>query len=396
MGPNVDLLGEEVEGGGAVPSCRLDWLSVTFFAATVAKQREQILYFTDLLEALTGSTRMAEGGGRRFFQESWYHPAGLALRWTEPGGTGTNAGLLSVDLKGSLLASLDAPCRKALYMDILDIEGFKACTRLDVQRTVVNPHADADEIYRRVSAKEVWIPKFSGYRPGALVDADGRQVSGCTITWGSPKGLTHAKTYDKRAQLKGIGEPAARHELVHRKQPARDRFIDLVGELQQEAEQEETRAESRFVQSNLAQSMTYLDTSRLKHIPRDQWPKNWARDSKAADFWSEVVTGEVKEYRTQWRFQTALEKAIANRNHQYGRLGAKWACYRVWVDGQSLANVQQDELDQQFVRLRDEDIEEVLDLVPEEHRSDARAWMFECRNTASRNIENGEGLKGPA
>ena len=320
----------------------------------------------------------------------------MALRWTEPGGTGTNAGLLSVDIKGALLAHLDADLRKAVYLDIWDLDGFKQCTRLDSQRTVVNPHADADQIHLMVLNKEVWIPGFRGWRPGALLDADGKQLNGCTITWGSPKGLTHAKTYDKRAQLGGVGDPAARHELVHRKQPARDRFIDLIAELQAEGDQQKTRAEALFVQSNLDQSMGYLDTSRLKHIPRDQWPKNWARDSGAADFWSEVVTGEVKEYRTQWRYQTALEKAIANRNNQYGRLGGKWTSYRVWVDGESLANVQQDELDQQFVRLRDEDIAEILEQVPEERRDDARAWMFEARNRASRNIENGEGLKGPA
>ena len=394
MGPSNNSVGTEAPPIGISPSCRVDWLSLSFYAHNNSLQREQIHYFLKVLAFTAGDTQMAEGGGRRFFAESWFHPAGLSIKWTEPGGEGINSGLLSVDIKGDLLASMPASVRKAAYLDFHDLEGFKQCTRMDIQRTVVNPHSDADEIHRRLVNREIWVPRFSGWRPGALIDADGKQTTGCLLAWGSPKGTCVAKTYDKRAEQKAEGPPACRHELQLRKQPARDRWLALVAELLQEDEEAETRAEERFVQSNLGQHMTYLDTSRLKDLPRGEWPRNWARDSEPADFWKEVVTGEVKEYQTKWRFDVALERAMANKQKQYGRLTAKYISKCVWVDGDSLKDVQQDELDHAFVRMKDEDVEEILAQVPEDEKEAARKWMNKARRSAAKNVEDGEGLKG--
>ena len=139
--------------------------------------------------------------------------------------------------------------------------------------------------------------------------------------------------------------------------------------------------------------MTYLDTSRLKDLPRGEWPKNWARDSEPADFWNEVVQGEVKEYQTKWRFDVALERAMANKWKQYGRLSAKYVSKCVWVDGDSLADIQQDELDQAFVRMKDEDVDEIVAQVPEGEQFTARKWMNEARKKAAKNVEDGDGLK---
>ena len=394
MGTGIDSVGTDAPSIGAKDSCRLDWLSLSYFAHNNSLQRDQLYYFAKLLQFIAGPSQMDEGGGRRFFAESWFHPAGISLKWTEQGGGGVNAGLLSVDIKGDALASMPLDVRKAVYLDASDMDGFKQCTRMDIQRTVVNPHSDADEIHRRLVNREVWVPRFSGWRPGALMDADGRQTTGCLIGWGSPKGTCAAKTYDKRAELKEGGPPAVRHELQLRKQPARDRWLALVSELRLEDEETDARTEERFVQSNLGQHMTYLDTSRLKDLPRGEWPKNWARDSEPADFWNEVVSGEVKEYTTKWRFDVALERAMANKQKQYGRLTAKYVSKCLWVDGDSLKDVQQDEMDQAFVRMKDEDVEEIVAQVPEAEKTAARKWMNKARKSAAKNVEDGEGLKG--
>ena len=388
MGTTTHELGTGPEGLGAVDSCRLDWLSVSFFAATGALQKEQIRYWLELNALLSGTYELVAGGGRRFFEESWYHPCGIALKWTEPNSGSINQGLLSVDMKGDALASLPAAIRKSIYMDIAEFEGFKQATRIDTQRTVVNPHATADQIHQKVLAREVWIKGYSGWRPGGLQDVDGRPINGCTITFGSPKGTTCVKTYDKRAELKGVGDPAVRHECVQRKQVARDRFQSLVKGLHAEGDTETTDYETRFCQSNLAQAMTYLDTSRLKDIPRDQWPDNWARDSKPADFWSQVVNGPVEEFTTQWRYERTLERLIINRAKQYGRGRIKYLSLRIFRDGESLKDCQQDDLDLDFIRLKDEDIDEVVAQVPAERREECRAWMVDGRHCAAENIEH--------
>lgn len=388
MGSEIDQLGAGTAEVGATDSCRVDWISNSYFAASRSLQRSQIAFFAELNHLLSGTYVLSPGGGRRFFEESWYHECGIALKWTEPDADGVNRGLLSVDIKGDALAALPADVRKALYLDMQEIEGFKQCTRLDMQRTVVNPHATAQEVYRRVVNREVWIKGFTSYGQAARLDGDGNPVKGCTLDWGSRKGTTQCSTYDKRAELKGVGDPATRHELRHRKQPARDRYSSLCSELREEGDVETSTAEEFFVKSNLAQAMTYLDTSRLKDIPRDQWPANWARDSKPADFWAQVVSGEVREYQTQWRYERTLERLIKNRSKQYGRGRCKYTILRVFRDGESLADVIQDDLDLDFVRLKDEDIDEVISQVPDERKEEAYLWARDARAKAARNIED--------
>ena len=392
MGPSEDAVGKGSSGEFVTDSCRLDWLSNSYYAASGALQKQQISYFLEINHLLSGTYGMAQGGGRRFFDESFYHECGIALKWSEPGGGGVNSGLLSVDIKGTALAALPSVVRRSIYLDMAELEGHKQCTRMDMQRTVVNPHATAQEIYRRLVNREVWVKGFSGWQPGHRIDIDGNPMQGCTVDWGSRKGTTHATTYDKRAELKVEGPEAARHELRHRKQPARDRFNSLVEGLKAEGDADDSSYEQFFVQSNLAQSMTYLDTSRLKDIPRSEWPANWARDSKPADFWDQVVTGEVEEFQTQWRYERTLERLIKNRAKQYGRGRSKFVLLRVFRDGEALQDVLQDDLDLDFIRLKDEDIEEVLAQVPEERREECRSWARDARRVAATNVEDAHNL----
>ena len=388
MGPSEDAVGKGSSGEFVTDSCRLDWLSNSYYAASGALQKQQISYFLEINHLLSGTYGMAQGGGRRFFDESFYHECGIALKWSEPGGGGVNSGLLSVDIKGTALAALPSVVRRSIYLDMAELEGHKQCTRMDMQRTVVNPHATAQEIYRRLVNREVWVKGFSGWQPGHRIDIDGNPMQGCTVDWGSRKGTTHATTYDKRAELKVEGPEAARHELRHRKQPARDRFISLVEGLKTEGDSDETSYERFFVQSNLAQSMTYLDTSRLKDTAREDWPDNWARDSKPADFWAQVVEGPVEEFTTEWRLEKTPERLIKNRAKQYGRGRFKYLSLRIWAQGESLADCVQDDLDLDAIRLKDEDIDEVCAQVPEERRDECRAWMRDCRAIAAENIEH--------
>ena len=78
---------------------------------------------------------------------------------------------------------------------------------------------------------------------------------------------------------------------------------------------------------------------------------------------------------------------MANKNKQYGRLEAKYIFKRVWVDGESLMDVKQDGLDQAFIRLKDEDIDEILMYVPDDRKEEALRWAKSCRATSSKNIE---------
>ncbi len=125
-----DRLGERTLGAGPSASCRLDWLSVSLFGATVARQREQLSYFFSLLSAVSDGASWPEPSPSKFFQNAVSHEAGLSIKWTQPEFGATNQGLISVDIRGTAFLALEREHRAALYLDISEMEGFKQCTRL--------------------------------------------------------------------------------------------------------------------------------------------------------------------------------------------------------------------------------------------------------------------------
>lgn len=370
-----------------VNSCRLDWLSLSLFAASSSTQREQLAYCFYIAEICSEGGEWEEGSGRRFFQHSLHHPAGLQVRWTEPEGEGLNKGLISIDIRGTALGAMSQAERAAVCLDFAEMDGFKQCSRIDSQVTVVNPHASAEYILEQVRKRRVWIKGFHGYGEPADKDLWGRPMTGATITWGSPKGATRCRTYNKQAEA-GWDVPAVRHEVQLRKQPARDRFNSLVDLLRVESEESTGSAEQTFVQSVLNQHMAYLDTSRLSERSAEQgMPANWAANSKQADWWKEVVNVKTQEMKTKWRVTKALEAAVEARDKQYGRITAKWICQRIWVDGAALADVRNEEMTRALIRLRDEDIDQVLELVDEDERDAAAKWMRNMRQRAAKRAE---------
>jgi uncharacterized FlaG/YvyC family protein len=92
--------------------------------------------------------------------------------------------------------------------------------------------------------------------------------------------------------------------------------------------------------------------------------------------------------KTKWRLTKALEDAVEARDKQYGRITAKWIAKRVWIDGAALADARNEELTRAFVRMKDEDIEEVVNLVPEEEQVKARKWMKDYRRRAAKRAED--------
>ena len=372
----------------AEPSCRLDWLSLSLFGASASAQQQQLAYCFFLAQHTAQGGEWQEGAGRRFFANSLYHPSGIQVRWTEPEGDGMNRGLVSLDIRGDAFAALDAEQRKAIYLDFAEMDGFKQCSRIDSQVTVVNPDATAEFILNEVRNRRLWIKGFKSYGEPSQKDQWGNPMTGATISWGSAKGATRCRTYNKQREA-NWDQPAVRHEVQLRKQPARDRFNALVEMLRLESEEQETKAEAHFVQSVLNQHMAYLDTSRLVQRSDQQgWPERWARDSKKADWWKEVVQVVPTEMKTKWRLTKALEDAVEARDKQYGRITAKWIAKRVWIDGAALADARNEELTRAFVRMKDEDIEEVVALVPEEEQVKARKWMKDYRRRAAKRAED--------
>ena len=374
-------------GEAGTASCRLDWLSVSFFAASDEVQREQLAYFFQLLGYVADGATFETQGVAKFFSHSLSHPAGLGIKWTSPNEEGLNRGLVSVDLRGTAFTALDREDRKAIYLDIAEMEGFKSATRMDFQRTVLEPQASAEDILKRVQERTAWIKGFSSYSSPGDFDRGGAPINGATIYWGSPRSAVRCRSYNKAAES-GWSTPAVRHEVQTRKAVARDRFNDLVGALRLEQTSAATAAENQFVQAVLNQHMEYLDTTRLAKLnSREDWPKNWAANSDRADFWDEVVTGHPKEMKTRWRLSKRIEESVQHCDKQYGRVLAKQTLLRIYRDGLMQDDAFQERVSQWFVRLKDEDLAELLPLIPPERREEFIEEFPEWRQVGAHNVE---------
>ena len=382
-------MGKGVVGSRPSASCRLDWLSVSLFGSTIRRQREQLSYFFTLLGAIADGASWPEPSPAKFFNNSVSHQAGISIKWTEPGAKATNEGLMSVDIRGTAFLSLEREHRKALYLDIAEMDGFKQCTRLDAQRTVITPTVNAEEIHDLLMANRLWVKSYKGFRQmGELTGATGPSEAS-TVMWGSPTNAIRCRTYNKAAEA-GWDVPAVRHEVQMRKQPARDKFNALVAELQVEQAQADTTAENAFVQSVLNQHMAYLDTSRLAKLTRKNWPKNWAARCEKAEWWDkEVVTGDPKEIKTQWRLEKKLEDSVAAANVQYGRILGKALFVKCHKDGLTPEDALLDMSAQWVLRLKDEDLTDLLALVPEEDHGVLLENWDKWRHVAAHNAEGG-------
>ena len=382
-----NAVGERSLGQRPTASCRLDWLSVSLFGATVRKQREQLSYFFSLLGAVSDGATWPEPSPAKFFQNAVSHEAGVSIKWTEPGAESTNEGLISVDIRGTAFLALEREHRKALYLDIAEMEGFKQCTRLDAQRTVLSPAMSAEQLHDELTAGRLWVKGFRGFRQMGPLSSHNATSEASTVMWGAPESAVRARSYNKAAEA-GWDVPAVRHEVQLRRQPARDKFNALVEQLQVEQAEEATTTENAFVQSVLNQHMAYLDTSRMAALTRKNWPKNWAKRCENAEWWDkEVVTGDPKEIKTQWRLQKKLEDSVAAGNAQYGRIFGKWIFAQMHADGVDFDRALANCADQWFVRLKDEDLEELLHLVPEEKHAEMIETWQQFRQIAGHNVE---------
>ena len=382
-----NAVGEGSLGQRPTASCRLDWLSVSLFGTTVRQQREQLSYFFSLLGAISDGATWPEPSPAKFFQNSVAHEAGVSIKWTEPGSGETNQGLISVDLRGTAFLSLEREHRKALYLDIAEMDGFKQCTRLDAQRTVLNPSVSAEELHELLVAQRVWVKSYKGFRQMGPLTGRNATSEASTVMWGAPSNAIRARSYNKAVEA-GWDVPAVRHEVQMRKQPARDKFNYLVEQLQVEQAEEATTAENAFVQSVLNQHMAYLDTSRMAKLTRKNWPKNWAQRCENAEWWDkEVVTGDPKEIKTQWRLHKKLQDSVAAGNAQYGRIFGKWVFAQMHQEGIDINRALANCADQWFVRLKDEDLEDLLQLVPQEKHDELLEQWQQFRQIAGHNVE---------
>ena len=387
----VDENGENSDLSCLSNSLRLDWLSVTFQPHD-GREMDQILeYVFSVAKFLANETNFTEGAGRRFFAESVAcKPAGVLVRWS-PFGSKINAGCIAVDLQGDFFELTNSTERKAILLDLADLPGFSKCTRADFQRTIKDPIANSEQIYQMVRERLVWLPGYNEYQPGSRLDSAGDPVDGASTMWGSPQSTVRCTTYNKAAEQKRPELNVVRHESRTRKEAAHGYWCSLLQGLRKEPKEGPTYAEQLVSRSAIAKHMTYLDTSRFAHIAnKKEWPKNWVRDSSPAPFMAQVIDGEVQDLKRAYKGRQDLETRAQYGLKQYGRTFALRLLVAMWRHGQSREDALNDLFDQLVVRLKEEDIAELKDLLDTVVPADFDNLVAEFRKTAAHNVERHE------
>ena len=352
-------------------------------------------YMQDVARFVAPVCKWEQGAGRRFFTESVAcRSAGVLVRWTPFGGK-INQGCVAIDLQGDFFELTDLAERKAILLDLAGMPGINNCTRADFQRTIKDPQANSEQIYNLVRKREVWLPGHNKYQPGSHLDSAGNPVDGASTVWGSAQSTIRATTYNKAAEQKQPELNVVRHEVRTRKEAAHGYFCSMIQALRKEPEDCITTAEQLITRSAIAKHMTYLDTSRLAHLQdKKDWPKNWARDSEPAAFMSEVINGDVVDLKRAYKGRQDLEARHQHFLRQYGRTEALRLLVAQYRHGVTLEQALLEWCDEIFVRLKDEDLDELRELLGTMIPTDLEGRFKHFREAAAHNLEGHQTAHG--
>ena len=235
------------------------------------------------------------------------------------------------------------------------------CTRLDAQRTIDEPIADSEQIWERIRNRTIWLPGYTGYTQGSVLNSAGQATGGASTTWGRPTAAVRCTTYNKAIEQKIFDQRAVRHEVRCRSAAAEGYFDALMTALEQEGEETENTTAERIVCSSiLRKHMTYMDTTRYSHIKdRTKWPKNWKREVVPADFMDEVLEGDFVEVKPAKRLHKRLAERKAWADKQCGATYALWLLAEELTFNPDINHNVNRLLDCWFSRLKDDQVDEL-------------------------------------
>lgn len=314
---------ENTSDATAVPSCRIDTLTLTYRAPTVSVYDDICDLAYQVNSYVDGGRPLKFKGKGKHFTHVFSGGGLVVLEGTPPvnsdgsASEARNAGCLALTLNGQFFAACDVTERQALLLQFSAQQGFYHCTRMDGQITIVNPEQSAEWIVSEVDDGALWAAGFQSQRVYGTKNRDGDFVSGATQYWGGLGSEITARSYNKGLEA-GWSEPAVRHELQLRKTRARDRFIQLRGALQRQSEAAPLflTAEADFVKTMLSQDLDYRDTGKWRGKRK---PKNWAQSAPTAGWWREATGCATDDFEYSRRPKSDLDQSDEARRAQYGR-----------------------------------------------------------------------------
>lgn len=371
-----------------------DWLSMTFKVPRGDYLDDLFALTRALADEIDPSGEWTPPRRSRHFAHQTRHPSGLQFQFTppetpdsprpavsQPGFSGFQSGLASLEIGGSCLSSMLPADRGHLYEVLRDWPGRYHCTRLDLQATRLQFDPDVLEIIRKVEAGELWPKGFGRGMTYATRDLHGNICEAPTQYFGGRESDVRARIYDKGAE-RGWPVPAVRFELQLRGEPAEAHFRRLV---------DRTRIhpgdhfgvmtqEDRTVKDALGQHLDLRDTSRWAGEAK---PKNWARSAPVPDWWQAMLDGPPAELRIGRKAPPDLKRSWDTCLDQYGRKLALEVLRRCAQDGELPEDVLEDFFLQALARTKREDLAVLADACPDVPREEVRRVLDDWQEQAA-------------
>lgn len=369
------------------PSCRLDYLTVSFKFPNQEAEEDLFAYFWDLSEKVFPTDKALEPVKGKYFNFLYKHPCGSSFEYSPHGSDKSTAGGGLLTLTGTPISSLDAAERRDMLIDLYKWPGFFRCTRCDPQLTVIDPPVTVRQIVDDVEKGRLWVTKFSNQTCYVERDSDGLIINEPTQYFGSPQSQVRLRIYDHGAKH-GWELPSLRVEVQARKETADAWFRRMARRAYDERHVEPLliSGEARTVKDALNQHADFRDTSAYEGRPK---PKKWAQSASRPAWWKEMLGQDPDNLKIQTHLEIDLDRAREVCQDQYGR--------KLWLL-MALSRLRDDQSFEDFWRsfalgcankLRKDDGEVLAKLAGRGHMAEARRF-FKTESQFAARVAEGE------
>lgn len=358
---------------GPTPSCRTDYLTVTYKLPKDQAVDDLIAYGHCLGSFVLGGGDLQPVRKGRHYSHVFQHDSGVTVELTPPESERRNAGSGLITVPGSVFGALDNSERVDLITDLREMSGFYRCTRWDAQLTTLDPPVQVGDFVDDVSDGNLWVKGFSVGRPWGFRTLTGAWREPPTQYFGSPQSEVQARVYDHGVEH-GWEQASMRIELQFRKRWADDHFRRLADRCRLERGKDPLliRQEELTVKQALGQHFDLRDTSA---VDRTQSPSKWLRKAPQVDWYQDLIKAPAATIEKSYKPTSDLWRSREAGCAQYGPKQLLTVVAQAIALGGELDTSMYLLMAEMAVHLNDSHYELIADLVEPHQVADARRTL---------------------
>jgi uncharacterized protein YceK len=339
----------------------IDYLVAIYYAATTQTQQEQFDEILNLADEIAPNWSFREAGQSPHFETVFSNEVGIRIELTPVECLGArNKGAMCVSFPGTCWWIQDSAQAALTVLRLSQIEGFKHFSRIDFQNTELEPEWSAKRMGEAVNQGLIWVKGSTKFRDWWDRDSEGEPVNGITLYWNSARSEKQARSYDKSADA-GWSVSAVRDETQVRGRWAHAHGRELLqGLTNAHGSAEMVAVVDQQTCSALRQHLEYWTLNGTS--PKTD--KNWKRKANPSDWYVKRIGKRSEPIQKAPKPLQDLETTVDYGVQQYGRHMYRWCIEHSRRHDLPFAFVVNSLVMRMQSRLREEDMEWLLDGVP--------------------------------